>query len=65
MSRGARVFGLLVGLFAAIDSVDHTAMSGNFAGLVDIGSGRKMYLQCRGLGTPIVVLVGGPKGFCR
>ena len=59
MSRGARVFGFLVGLFAAIDSVGHTEVSGNFTGLIDIGSGRKMYLQCRGLGSPTVVLVGG------
>jgi hypothetical protein len=59
MSRAARVFGFLVGLFAAIDSVGHTAVSGNFAGLVDVGTGRKMYFQCRGLGTPTVVLVGG------
>lgn len=31
------------------------------AGLVDIGSGRKMYLQCRGKGSPTVILVGGLK----
>ena len=29
------------------------------AGLVDIGSGRKMYLECQGTGTPTVVLVPG------
>ena len=28
-------------------------------GLVDIGGGRKMYLDCRGQGSPTVVLVGG------
>src|SRR6266478_1886837 len=32
---------------------------GNFAGLVDIGSGRKMYLKCTGRGSPTAVLVGG------
>jgi pimeloyl-ACP methyl ester carboxylesterase len=31
----------------------------SFAGLVDIGSGRKMYLECRGSGSPTVVLVSG------
>lgn len=36
--------------------------SGDFAGLVDIGGGRKMYLECRGAGSPIVVLVAGLKG---
>ena len=29
------------------------------AGLVDIGGGRKMYLECQGTGTPTVVLVPG------
>ena len=32
---------------------------GNFAGLVDIGGGRKMYLKCRGTGSPTVLLVSG------
>ena len=31
----------------------------SFAGLVDIGSGRTMYLECRGSGSPTVVLVSG------
>jgi pimeloyl-ACP methyl ester carboxylesterase len=31
----------------------------SFAGLVDIGRGRKMYLECRGTGSPTVVLVSG------
>jgi pimeloyl-ACP methyl ester carboxylesterase len=31
----------------------------SFAGLVDLGSGRKMYLECRGSGSPTVVLVSG------
>ncbi len=30
-----------------------------FAGLVDIGSGRQMYLECRGSGSPTVVFVSG------
>jgi len=29
------------------------------AGVVDIGGGRMMYRECRGIGTPIVVLVSG------
>src|SRR5262249_55072612 len=28
-----------------------------FAGLVDIGDGRKMYFECRGSGSPTVVLI--------
>lgn len=31
----------------------------NFAGRVDIGNGRKMYIQCRGSGSPTVVFVTG------
>jgi pimeloyl-ACP methyl ester carboxylesterase len=31
----------------------------SFARLVDIGGGRKMYLECRGSGSPTVVLVSG------
>ena len=33
--------------------------SSNFSGLVDIGGGRKMYMKCRGTGSPTVVLVSG------
>ena len=43
MCLGARVFLLLVPLVAALDPVAaHAAESGDFAGLVDIGSGRKV-----------------------
>jgi pimeloyl-ACP methyl ester carboxylesterase len=35
------------------------AETGNFAGSVDIGGGRQMYLKCSGRGSPTVVLVGG------
>jgi pimeloyl-ACP methyl ester carboxylesterase len=31
----------------------------DFSGLVDIGGGRKMYMECRGIGSPTVVLVSG------
>jgi pimeloyl-ACP methyl ester carboxylesterase len=36
-----------------------TNTDADFAGLVDIGGGRKMYLACRGRGTPTVVLASG------
>jgi pimeloyl-ACP methyl ester carboxylesterase len=32
---------------------------GAFAGLIDVGGGRKMFLECRGEGSPAVVLVSG------
>lgn len=35
------------------------AASGDFAGLVDIGGGRRLYLDCRGRGRPTVVLEAG------
>ena len=31
-------------------------------GLVDIGGGRKIYLECRGTGSPTVVLISGTRG---
>jgi pimeloyl-ACP methyl ester carboxylesterase len=33
--------------------------SGDFAGLIDIGEGRTMYLECSGTGSPTVVLIAG------
>ena len=35
------------------------AATGDVAGLVDIGGGREMYLECRGAGGPTVVLESG------
>src|SRR5215207_5529657 len=37
----------------------NSAKNKDFAGLVDIGEGRKMYLECRGKGSPTVVFVSG------
>ena len=33
--------------------------SGNFAGQVDVGGGRKLYLRCAGRGSPTVILESG------
>jgi pimeloyl-ACP methyl ester carboxylesterase len=35
------------------------AGSGDFAGLVDLGEGRRLYLECRGEGSPTVILEAG------
>ena len=35
------------------------AKNKDFSGLVDIGGGRKMYMECRGKGSPTVVFVSG------
>ena len=57
---GARALVLLIFVLAALDpAAAQAAPSGDFAGLVDIGGGRKMYLECRGTGSPTVVLVAG------
>ncbi len=40
----------------------HAAITGDFGGLVDIGDGRKMFLECRGTRSPTVVLVAGLRG---
>jgi pimeloyl-ACP methyl ester carboxylesterase len=37
------------------------AAGGDFAGLVDIGGGRKIYLECRGTGGPTVMVVAGAR----
>jgi D-alanyl-D-alanine carboxypeptidase len=38
------------------------AEASNSGGLVDIGGGRKIYLQCNGVGSPTVVLISGTRG---
>lgn len=63
MSVGARVLLLLVTLATPFQPVATNANgNGDSAGLVDIGGGRKMYLECRGVGSPTVVLVSGTRG---
>ena len=63
MSFGACVLLLLALLVTALDpAVAHATQSRDFAGLVDVGGGRKMYLECRGIGSPAVVLVAGLRG---
>jgi len=60
MALSARFSLLLVPLLIAFYSVTACgAGSTDFAGLVDISGGRKMYLKCSGKGSPAVMLVGG------
>jgi CubicO group peptidase (beta-lactamase class C family)/pimeloyl-ACP methyl ester carboxylesterase len=52
------------GTFKREPTLEHTTTtpvpgSGNFADLIDIGAGRKMYLECRGSGSPTVILESG------
>jgi pimeloyl-ACP methyl ester carboxylesterase len=48
---------LPLGLVAS--ALDPVAAHAADSGLVDIGGGRRMYLACRGIGSPTIVLVGG------
>ena len=40
-------------------SISSSPSAGDFTGLVDIGHGRKLFVQCRGVGSPTVVLIAG------
>ena len=45
----------------AAPETDTTVTSGTFAGLVPIGPGRSLYVTCRGVGAPTVMMVAGLK----
>jgi pimeloyl-ACP methyl ester carboxylesterase len=60
MSRRHSLFVALV-LAASSAAALTRAQSGDIAGRVDIGGGRKMYLECRGAGSPVVVIVAGAR----
>ena len=54
------------GTFKRVSTPERTSQStaskpasDNFAGLIDIGAGRKMYLECSGSGSPTVILESG------
>ncbi|HEY2567810.1 MAG TPA: alpha/beta hydrolase [Candidatus Udaeobacter sp.] len=63
-SPGTGIILLLVTLVNALQPLAaHDAMGiVDCASLVDIGGGRKIYLECRGAGSPTVVLVSGTRG---
>jgi pimeloyl-ACP methyl ester carboxylesterase len=44
---------------AATPAASPVTGSGDFSGLVNIGNGRRLYLTCRGKGSPTVILVAG------
>ena len=52
-------YSLLLALVLATAPIPTLAESGDFAGPVEIGGGRKMYLECRGAGSPTVIIVAG------
>ena len=63
MSFAARAFVLCVSLVNPFDPlIAYAGENKEFAGLVDIGGSRKMYLECKGTGSPTVVLISGTRG---
>src|SRR5437667_12494269 len=60
VSRGAGVFLLLVSFVNPFQPViAYAAGNKNSGELIDIGDGRKMFLECRGSGSPTVILESG------
>jgi pimeloyl-ACP methyl ester carboxylesterase len=49
----------LPALLTSAQAAEPAATSGDFAGLIDIGGGRKIYLECKGTGSPAVILEAG------
>lgn len=51
---------MILGIFLMVGSMScDSDNNNNFADRVDIGNGRKMYIQCRDSGSPTVVFVSG------
>ena len=59
MSLTVRCCLRLAPMAIALASLVAPAWAADFSGLVDIGGGRKMYLECSGMGSPTVVLISG------
>jgi D-alanyl-D-alanine carboxypeptidase len=60
----ALAFAVLLGAIATLGNPRASAggavtMQSDFAGLVDIGGGRRLYLECHGQGSPTVLLEAG------
>ncbi len=53
------LFGSAAPARAGVVQAPRPAASGDFAGLVDIGGGRRLYLECHGAGGPTVILEAG------
>jgi hypothetical protein len=58
------LFAVALGTSRAASPVADAAQ-GDFAGLVDIGGGRRLYIECRGTGSPAVVLEAGYRSSAR
>ena len=49
----------LPALLTSAQAAEPIATHGDLAGLIDIGGGRKIYLECKGTGRPPVILEAG------
>ena len=56
---GAAATALAASPSASNSAKGNSAKNKDFAGLVDIGGGRQMYMECQGKGSPTVVFVSG------
>src|SRR5438045_3949104 len=59
MAFAAECSSRLAPFAVAVALVIKPVAAADFAGLVDIGGGREMYLECSGEGAPTVVLISG------
>jgi hypothetical protein len=66
MNQRFRLDFMLMVLVSFINSFNvanaYAAGNKDFGGLVDTGGDRKMYLECKGAGSPTVVLISGTRG---
>jgi hypothetical protein len=58
---------VVVLLIAATNTAGYPSAGADndFAGLVDIGSGRSLYLDCQGAGSPVVFIIPGKGGYAE
>src|ERR1700719_4702843 len=57
--RGDGIFKRVSGVPGSSKATPPDAATREFAGPVDIGNGRKIYLECRGAGSPTVIFESG------
>jgi pimeloyl-ACP methyl ester carboxylesterase len=50
---------------AAVNGCGLASADGDFAGLVDIGDGRSLYLDCEGVGSPTVFIIPGKGSYAE
>jgi pimeloyl-ACP methyl ester carboxylesterase len=59
MACGVMFVCLAIALVVPAGAAPPTKVGSNFSGLVEVGGGRKIYVECRGKGSPTVVLISG------